>query len=708
MGKLLGLILRFLFSWIDGITVRLITTIYRLFSDMTELVVYNDSIIKTIGKRIGLILGIFMLFKLAISLISYMISPDKLSDGKQGGGKLIINVGISLALLISINFIFKEAYFVQGKLVESRIIEKIFFGESGVILESNSENISGSQKMDIGYYLYTGFFNPNTDVFDVTCNDMWDVSKKISDECNSLLEEKFDNEEVNEIYRARNSLDMSYVFFNQGLVLAQPDNDYTYAFDYTPIISNAAGIIVLLVLISFSMDLATRAIKLFFLQVIAPIPIISNMDMGKGQDIFKKWGKECINTYLQVFMRLIAINFAVFMIVLLRGNFKDVFVNNIWLNIFLIIGCLMFAKQVPKLLEDFFGIKSDGMTLNPLKKFEEQAMFGKNITGLAAGAVVGAIGAPHTGLLNPLKGAWSGMTGGKGFKESWSSQASRNATMRTARLNGSTLPGRIGAKLGETFGTGGELAQLEREKHYVQDQLDDIDRDIKIQEDQKAHIKGTQQYRQRQQDTQNQNNVVSAANKFKERAISQVDTGNGAAGQRYQEMKRIAKGISGSTDETGAVMFNGRSYSWRNSTERGQIAEQIAQEAETYKNTRGWRDYADEVADIDDTRNALYDAKLRNARNEFDNAFGVVGGHIDHDLVAQGQSYGDALNEALNTSINEVSRLQVDGSADERAIGDIDRVISDLQGQKQPLNDQMRDISRRESIANANKSVLGK
>lgn len=708
--KYLNIILRYIFSWIDAITAKLITTIYRLLSNLSELIIYSDDMIKVIGRRIGLILGIFMLFKLAISLVNYMISPDKIKDGKQGGGKLIINVGISLALLISINFIFKEAYKIQGIVVNSKVIEKIFFGNSGII-ESTNDNEDGSKKMDIGYYLYTGFIYPNSEVFGDTCENLWDTRFDITvrevnhtQTCDEMLHDKLPDDARKSIYKARNTLDMSYVFYEYDLISSSGTYSDVLDFDYTPIISNVAGIIVLLVLISFSMDLATRAVKLLFLQIIAPIPIISFMDTGKGQDIFKKWGKECINTYLSVFLRLIAINFAVFMIVLLRGNYKDVFVNNVWLNTFLIIGCLMFAKQIPKLLEDFFGIKSGGMVLNPLKKFEENALLGKNITGIAAGAAVGTLGIPHAGLLNGFKGAWNGMIGGKGFKESWKGQVSKNATMRTARLNGSTLPGRIDARLGDLLGTGGDLARIEREKHAVQDRLDDIDRDIKVQEDEKSRIKGTREYRERQQHMQEQNNVVNAATKFKERAIAQVDSGNATAGQRYQEMKRISKGISGSSAQTGSVTFNGRSYSWRNETERGIIAEQLAQEAETYKNTIGWREYADEVANIDDARNPLYDAKLRNARNEFDEAYSVIGGNIAH----ADPNYGNAMNAALNDSINNVSALQVAGSADERAIADIDRAISDLQGRKQPFNDQMRDISRRESIANANKSAIGK
>ena len=73
-GKLVANILRFLFAWIDAIIVKLITTVYKLFSDLSELILYSDNIIKLIGKRISLLLGIFMLFKLAVSLISSTLS----------------------------------------------------------------------------------------------------------------------------------------------------------------------------------------------------------------------------------------------------------------------------------------------------------------------------------------------------------------------------------------------------------------------------------------------------------------------------------------------------------------------------------------------------------------------------------------------------------------------------------------------------------
>lgn len=461
--KVLGPILTFLFAWIDSIVAKMITLVYNLLMNLSNLVLYSDSIVKTLGQRIGIILGIFMLFRLAVSLINYMISPEKFSDNKTGGAQLVKNIIISLVLLATINTIFETAYMVQKRIVESGIVQKIFFGD-------NSETDS----VDIGYYLYTGLFTPNEDVIP-ECKTMWDITEPISQECDDKLFELTETNARNSIYEARNDLDMSKVFSNYDVVTANRDGAFTGTelFNYTPIVSTAVGVIALLILVSFSMELAIRAVKLLFLQIVAPVPIIANMDTGKGKDIFNKWLKQCINTYISVFIRLIAINFGVFMIVLVKGNFKDIFTGNILLNIFVIIGCLMFAKQVPKLIEDMFGIKLDGMTLHPLKNFKDNALFSNQIFGAARGVAAGAVGigagafgaAIASGKLGnkwwetagaTIRGAGRGMIGGvgAGYKSKNGLEAIRAGRGRWGAeadyvnsLDGTTLGGRMKAGL---------------------------------------------------------------------------------------------------------------------------------------------------------------------------------------------------------------------------------------------------------------------
>ncbi len=380
--QVLGSILRFLFAWIDGIVAKVITLVYNLLMDLANLTLYSENIVKVIGQRIGILLGIFMLFRLSVSLINYMISPERFSDNKQGGGALIKNIIISLVLLATVNTIFETAYSVQQKIVSSQIIEKIFFGETS------------QTKMDIGYFLYTGFFTPNPEVIP-NCNEMWDPTFDLANsQCNQDLGGIVETNALNSIHDARNNLDMSQIFSNYDVVMANEGGAFKgkLLFNYTPIISTAAGVVTLLIMISFSMELAKRAIKLLFLQIVAPVPIIFNMDTGKGKDIFQKWYKQCFNTYISVFIRLLAIDFAVFIIVLLKGEFSNVFQDKLGVNIFIIIGCLLFAKEVPKLIEDMLGIKLDGMSLRPLKKFQDNALFGKQVSGLARGAVAGTIG----------------------------------------------------------------------------------------------------------------------------------------------------------------------------------------------------------------------------------------------------------------------------------------------------------------------------
>lgn len=70
-------------------------------------------------KSFYTIAGIFMLFRLSISVFNYIIDPDKMSDSKTGPGKLITNVVITIVLLA----IFMPGGFVINALNE---VENVF------------------------------------------------------------------------------------------------------------------------------------------------------------------------------------------------------------------------------------------------------------------------------------------------------------------------------------------------------------------------------------------------------------------------------------------------------------------------------------------------------------------------------------------------------------------------------------------------------
>ena len=171
------------------------------------------------------------------------------------------------------------------------------------------------------------------------------------------------------------------------------------------------------ILLMFCIDVAIRVVKLGFLQLIAPIPIISYIDpQGSKDGMFKKWTKTCISTYVDIFVRLMAISFAIFIInIICTGEMvklstgKEITIAQTgilrfaFVQILIILGALLFAKQVPKLIEDLTGIKLSGtFTLNPMKRINEAPLLGK-AAAFAGGAVAGAVAGHRVG--STLRGA---------------------------------------------------------------------------------------------------------------------------------------------------------------------------------------------------------------------------------------------------------------------------------------------------------------
>ena len=59
----------------------------------------NDYI-SNLTRSFYIIAGIFMLFRLTISVFNYILDPDKMTDSKTGGSKLLTNIVITMILII--------------------------------------------------------------------------------------------------------------------------------------------------------------------------------------------------------------------------------------------------------------------------------------------------------------------------------------------------------------------------------------------------------------------------------------------------------------------------------------------------------------------------------------------------------------------------------------------------------------------------------
>ena len=465
-------LMRTFFFGLDKIIYNFIPTIYSLLISIARTSILTQADISKMADRIYRLLAVFMVFKVTFSLIMYVVNPDDFSDKSKGVGKLTTNIIISLSLLIITPYIFRWAYDLQTIILEDNSLAVLVFGE-----ESENKSFINSAGDNMAYITIGPFFTPNTSIEELySCSRLVirnDSDKKmhVNPDCTGIdrnyEEVNVDSNGtisgssmlslVNDSTFSKKTL-MNYVagiennslglVFRQDLALATDKKNENYIMDYNFGISSVVGIVILLLLITFCMDVALRSIKLAFLQLIAPVPILSYVDPKSGKDgMFKKWYQMCFKTFLSLFIRLLALYFAVFIISMVSdGKLVDIvdgsYVTSGLISIFIIIGALMFAKQLPKILEGL-GIKLDGdgkFFLNPLKKFSEQAVGGKQILGLGAAAgAAGLAGAVNFGSRLPQafnKNNWRDKDGkltlGKGLKG-------------VGKVVGSTIGGTVGA-----------------------------------------------------------------------------------------------------------------------------------------------------------------------------------------------------------------------------------------------------------------------
>ncbi len=162
----------------------------------------------------------------------------------------------------------------------------------------------------------------------------------------------------------------------------------TYLF---PVSSICAGVLIYL-LISFCLDLGIRTIRLAFLQLIAPIPIIMRAMPGKSSQ-FDKWLKKTLATYMEVFIRVFLMYMAVYLLSNLNINTNTW--QGLWVKAIVIMGVIAFVREAPKLISDITGIDSGNMKLGILPKLAAggaltgAALIGGGATALARNAVHG-------------------------------------------------------------------------------------------------------------------------------------------------------------------------------------------------------------------------------------------------------------------------------------------------------------------------------
>lgn len=146
---------RTIMAFLDRIGVELLGAIYKIFYMVANATIIKGDVLKVFYSRIQLILGILMIFKLAMSILNIIINPDLIKDQKQGAGKIVTRIVVALfmlTLVIPINIpnaqsdslnayindhgiLFGFLYKTQDTILSENIIAKLVLGVSQIQIQ---------------------------------------------------------------------------------------------------------------------------------------------------------------------------------------------------------------------------------------------------------------------------------------------------------------------------------------------------------------------------------------------------------------------------------------------------------------------------------------------------------------------------------------------------------------------------------------------
>lgn len=442
----------------------LVSWLYQVYESVCSINLFSTEIFEEITGRIYVIIGIAMLFIFAYNLILMIINPD---DKKNSGsmGTVVKETMISFIIVILLPTIFNYLYIIQSHILESNIITQIVLGSTGST-SGNKNNcdpddyecscdFSSLTRLDnykgqFGFYIifWKVKFNysSNTDIKENlknACNFSKDVltpsqrgafsipstvfsafyypSNFDLDDCYNYLktgDETVINNDSDKQICVNYYYDVTMSKYVGSTIPMFKDNylndlaSSNKGMEFHGILAIIGGCLAVWMFWCYTWEIGLRVAKLGFLQIISPIPVMLRIVPGQKEKIFADWFKQLKNTYIDVFIRLFIISFALFAISLVPDVVNTLWESstsssggNILVNyvtggyavkilsvVILIFGIMKFAQEAPNLFKEIFHTTGD-MKLRGLRK---QISDNK----AAMGAIGGVAAAAQTGVNN--------------------------------------------------------------------------------------------------------------------------------------------------------------------------------------------------------------------------------------------------------------------------------------------------------------------
>ena len=394
------------------------------FSTNAGMMIYTD-----ITTRIYGIIGIIMTFFFTYQLIMLVINPD----GKSSASSDLIKKLITSLIMVAF---FPTLYHYMAVFQEHVLTEGTIMG---IVTGTASGGDSDSMGRNTAMIVYLSMFHPvnggyQSIVDSSKMDEDGNVVLKSASECVADTE-KTASTETCELWidAVNNFVQKKHEGFLGGITAFTLNYDLIRTVfkddgsEYMIFMEFVCGLVLAWFYISYAIDLGYRVVKLGFLEIISPAPLIMRI-FPQTRKTYDNWKSQMLKTYVEIFVRVAIVAFIIVIItkipVIVGGLFGTLFQSRAYIGfaiIAMIFGIMKFGKELPNLVKDMFSTGSgflSGINWKPgvgkrLKAGKDELVgYGKKaVTWAGSKAIRGA--AMASGIHRTVRGIRGGIEGAK-------------------------------------------------------------------------------------------------------------------------------------------------------------------------------------------------------------------------------------------------------------------------------------------------------
>ncbi len=349
--------------WIDCIAFSLVDDAYNTFATLATNEVISSDTIVSLRNNIYILVGIIALFRMAIFLITAILTPDKFTTTKDSKGisNLFLRLILMLCAIVLSPWIFDELSTLQKTIVDDNIIMKLFLPSSGKDIDSDDFNtnfvnagktmqkivITSLIKPDeqlfgtetstttereeyLTYYLNYEFpdsaksgkkFLKTLDGSDSTYNVVIREECRKKNACVKALSQY--HQMIMQSSKGGFKLRRLTGYIGGSLEMQDPyntdddgDTEDVYYYEYSAGLTTITAVFLTYVILSWGIDIAVRSVELAVLEVLSPL-FMATIVVPESK-YFNNWLKRFGKTYLDLFIKLGTIAIAILLISLVQ------------------------------------------------------------------------------------------------------------------------------------------------------------------------------------------------------------------------------------------------------------------------------------------------------------------------------------------------------------------------------------------------------